>query len=90
MTFEKVQGILSAASAFMRRVFQALHFTGIIFYLAHTQGRCGADGCRLWQSAGMGGRAAAALQNFFNLSFRQVRILADFTGESHGRAIFLL
>ena len=27
------------------------------------------------------GGAAAALQNFFNLSFRQVRILADFTGE---------
>ena len=33
MTFEKVQGILSAAGAFMRRVFRALHFTGIIFIL---------------------------------------------------------
>ena len=30
MTFEKVQGILSAAGAFMRRVCRALHFTGII------------------------------------------------------------
>ena len=33
MTFEKVQGILSAAGAFMRRVFRALHFTGIVFIL---------------------------------------------------------
>lgn len=65
MTFEKVQGILSAAGAFMRRVFRALHFTGIIFILPIPQGRCGADSCRLWQSAGMGGRSCRRAAKFF-------------------------
>lgn len=36
MTFEKVQGILSAAGAFMRRVFRTLHFTGIILSCPYT------------------------------------------------------
>ena len=35
------------------------------FYPAHTQGRCGADGCRLWQSAGMGGRSCRRAAKFF-------------------------
>ena len=35
------------------------------FYPAHTQGRCGADSCRLWQSAGMGGRSCRRAAKFF-------------------------
>ena len=63
MTFEKVQGILSAAGAFMRVPDTA--FYRHYFYPAHTQGRCGADGCRLWQSAGMGGRSCRRAAKFF-------------------------
>ena len=36
MTFEKVQGILSAAGAFMRRVFRALHFTALFLSCPYT------------------------------------------------------
>ena len=81
MTFEKVQGILSAAGAFMRRVFRALHFTGIIFILPIHRDDAAQTAVAYGRAQAWVGGAAAALQNFFNLSFRQVRILADFTGE---------
>ena len=81
MTFEKVQGILSAAGAFMRRVFRALHFTGIIFILPIHRDDAAQTAAAYGRAQAWVGGAAAALQNFFNLSFRQVRILADFTGE---------
>ena len=81
MTFEKVQGILSAAGAFMRRVFRALHFTGIIFILPIHRDDAAQTAAAYGRAQAWVGGAAAALQNFLNLSFRQVRILADFTGE---------
>ena len=81
MTFEKVQGILSAAGAFMRRVFRALHFTGIVFILPIHRDDAAQTAVAYGRAQAWVGGAAAALQNFLNLSFRQVRILADFTGE---------
>lgn len=82
MTFEKVQGILSAAgcihgaACFGHCILQAL-FLSCPYHRDDAAQTAAAYGrAQAWV-----GGAAAALQNFFNLSFRQVRILADFTGE---------
>ena len=90
MTFEKVQGILSAAGAFMRRVFRALHFTGIIFILPIHRDDAAQTAVAYGRAQAWVGGAAAALQNFFNLSFRQVRILADLPERSRPGHISLV
>ena len=68
MTFEKVQGILSAAGAFMRRVFRALHFTGIVFILPiHRDDAAQTAAAYGRAQAWVGESCPAALQNFLNL-----------------------
>lgn len=81
LTFEKVEGILSTAGAFMRRVFRALHFTGIIFILPIHREDAAQTAVAYGRAQAWVGGAVAALQNFLNLRFKQVRVLADFTGE---------
>lgn len=81
LTLEKLQSILSAAGAFMRRVFAALRIRQIILIVpvhrddaAQTAIACGQT--QAWLGGGI-----AALRNFLDMRVTQIRVLPDFTGE---------
>ena len=79
--WDDLQGILGMAGAFTRRALRAIRITDIILIVpvhrdnaAETALACGRS--EAWLSG-----VAAALQNFMELRWTQLRVLPDFTGE---------
>lgn len=87
-TIETLQGMISLAGGFMRRVLAGLKIHAIRVYLPVHRQDAAATALAVGRLHGVLGAALGALQNLLDLRFEQYDLEPDYTGREQGKAFF--